>query len=371
MTWTIHHGDALTVLRTMPDCSVNCCVTSPPYWGLRDYGVAGQIGLEPTPGEYVARLVEVFREVRRVLADDGTCFVNLGDSYATGAGKTASPGGGAQGERFLEVGPAGYRGGHDGSPKHVNGSNPGFQPNRMPIPGLKPKDLVGIPWRVAFALQENGWWLRQDIIWSKPNPMPESVRDRCTKAHEYIFLLTKSARYWWDCEAVAELGTGRTAGKRTPDKSGNARGFEIRSGFQKVADVEWGTKNRRSVWTFSTLPTPEAHFATYPIEIPETCIRAGCPDGGVVLDPFSGAGTTGLAALKNGRRYVGIELNADYIEISRARAEKFYPLMMAGCAPQVYCTGGALAPAVDQEISNEIITLDGGEPGGTRPSTGD
>src|SRR3990167_11278662 len=190
-------GDCRAVLPTLEAGSVQTCVTSPPYWGLRDYGHAGQIGLESTPAEYVAEMVAVFREVRRVLRDDGTLWLNLGDSYATGAGKASSPGGGAQGERFLESGPSGYRGAHDLSPKHSrsqvpDGKNPDamiptYQPNRMPIAGLKPKDLCGIPWRTAFALQADGWYLRQDIIWAKPNPMPESVRDRCTKAHEYIF----------------------------------------------------------------------------------------------------------------------------------------------------------------------------------------
>lgn len=199
---TILQGDCLDRLRELPDESVHCCVTSPPYWGLRDYGCAGQIGLEKTPQEYVAKMVEVFSEVRRVLRDDGTCWVNLGDCYATGAGRVgACPGGGERGAKW-----AGYRGDRDKDPK-ATGIGPMTQPNRMPLPGLKPKDLVGIPWRVAFALQADGWYLRSDIIWHKPSPMPESVTDRPTKSHEYIFMLSKSERYAYDAEAIKEPGT--------------------------------------------------------------------------------------------------------------------------------------------------------------------
>jgi DNA modification methylase len=228
-----HFGDCLDVLRRMPDGIVNTCVTSPPYFGLRDYGHVGQIGLEATPDEFVGKLVEVFREVRRVLREDGTLWLNLGDTYATGAGKAASPGGGAQGERFLESGPSGYRGGHTDSPKHkmpqtadaknANANIPKFQPNRMPLPGLKPKDLIGIPWMAAFALRADGWYLRQDIIWAKPNPMPESVTDRCTKSHEYIFLLSKSASYYCDMAAIKEPAVpGRTAGNVSAPKGQEA-----------------------------------------------------------------------------------------------------------------------------------------------------
>lgn len=357
----LRHGDVLECLSAIESDSIDCCVTSPPYWGLRDYGVDGQIGLEPTPSEFVAKMVAVFSEVRRVLKPTGTCWVNLGDSYATGAGKVGSyPGGGEQGAAW-----AGYRGTRGESPKHSAGSvGPMTQPNRMPQSGLKPKDLVGIPWRVAFALQDSGWWLRQDIIWHKPNPMPESVRDRCTKAHEYIFLLTKSERYTYDHTAIMEpfiadhqAGNKTHKGKDAYDagdekhrtKQGlvayaqkssppSYKGSDFNRGKSSDGKEQTGAKvgeaprveaqgrNKRSVWTISTQPTPEAHFATFPLELPETCILAGCPEGGTVLDPFSGAGTTGLAALKHGRNYIGIELNQDYIEITRKRLQKHNPL---------------------------------------------
>lgn len=303
----IHHGDALTVLRTLPDSSVNCCITSPPYYGLRDYGCAGQIGLESTPAEYIARLVEVFREVRRVLKDDGTCWINCGDSYA--------------GHNL-----PGWRPGNEAKNQGSSNKNGcGF------ITGCKPKDLIGIPWMLAFALRDDGWYLRQDIIWHKPNPMPESVKDRCTKAHEYIFMLSKSARYWCDMDAVSEPATyaGKivTLGEKSLSK-GQANGANMAaSGNGRASEVTVkDTRNLRSVWTLATLPTPEAHFATFPIELPETCLRAGCPEGGTVLDPFAGAGTTWLACLKNGRRFVGIELNAKYVELAQGRAHKYQPL---------------------------------------------
>ena len=270
MTARIFQGDALTVLRTLPAGSVQCCITSPPYWGLRDYGVVGQLGLERTPEEYVSRLVKVFREVRRVLRRDGTLWVNLGDSYATGAGKVgACPGGGEQGERWnkhhMPQTPDG---------KNPNCSVPTFQPNRMPIPGLKPKDLVGIPWRVAFALQADGWWLRSDIIWSKPNPMPESVTDRPTKAHEYLFLLTKSARYYYDAGAIKEPAVKGAAGSTFHEGKTATHQLDRASEKDRVED---GTRNRRSVWTIPTQPFPEAHFATFPEALVEPCILAGCP----------------------------------------------------------------------------------------------
>lgn len=290
-------GDALIELRKLPDESVNCCVTSPPYWGLRDYGVPGQLGLEKTPEEYVARMVEVFREVRRVLRSDGTLWLNLGDSYYNyrpGAGQALC-------KQTLAK---------------TNQDHPADCPRRANvIDGLKEKDLVGIPWRVAFALQSDGWWLRQDIIWAKPNPMPESVRDRCTKAHEYIFMLSKSARYWYDAEAVKEESatvwnsTKQMVGKPLVNQTGG-----------KVRPTENQTgRNLRSVWPIATRPFPEAHFATFPPEIPERCIKAGCPKGGTVLDPFFGAGTTGLVAARLGREFIGIELNAEYCEMARRR----------------------------------------------------
>jgi DNA modification methylase len=319
-----HFGDCLDVLRRMPDGIVNTCVTSPPYFGLRDYGHVGQIGLEATPDEFVGKLVEVFREVRRVLREDGTLWLNLGDTYATGAGKAASPGGGAQGERFLESGPSGYRGGHTDSPKHkmpqtadaknANANIPKFQPNRMPLPGLKPKDLIGIPWMAAFALRADGWYLRQDIIWAKPNPMPESVTDRCTKSHEYIFLLSKSAAYRCDMDAIAEKSAypgdnraERSDTRKSVDPMCMDGGSRARTG-----NPTGETRNKRSVWTVSTKPYAGAHFATFPPDLIEPCILAGAPAGGVVLDPFFGSGTTGQVAQALGRRYIGIELNEAY-----------------------------------------------------------
>lgn len=344
MTVRILTGDCREVLAGLPSESVHCCVTSPPYFGLRDYGHAGQIGLEQTPAEYVERMVAVFREVRRVLRDDGTLWLNLGDSYATGAGKVGNcPGGGSQGEAWKQKGamtPA----------------------NRLPLPGLKPKDLIGIPWRVAFALQADGWYLRQDIIWSKPNPMPESVRDRCTKAHEYVFLLSKSERYWYDADAIAEASTGQIAGNVNPTKGSDDPKMRTRTGLHgfaerrrrkrdsfkredsKRAEVMPGqsvgthrpdreessypldTRNKRSVWTIATQPFSEAHFATMAPELAETCIKAGCPEGGTVLDPFGGAGTTGLVADRLQRDAILIELNAEYIEIAKRRIAGDAPL---------------------------------------------
>jgi DNA modification methylase len=277
LTWPdinirLEHGDCLDVLRSMDASSINCCVTSPPYWGLRDYGVDGQLGLEENPEEYVTKMVAVFREVRRVLREDGTVWLNLGDSYA-GGGRGGNP-------------PLG-----SGFWKQATNAGSLVAPSSVPT-GLKPKDLVGIPWRVAFALQADGWYLRQDIIWHKPNPMPESVTDRCTKAHEYIFLLSKSARYYYDAEAVDEEGV-----------------------------VVNSKRNRRSVWTVTTMPYKGAHFATFPPKLIEPCILAGCPVGGVVLDPFVGSGTTSVVCVKHNRGCVGIDVNKDYLELAKQRID--------------------------------------------------
>lgn len=368
-------ADVLAGLAQLPDESVHCCVTSPPYWGLRDYGVPGQLGLEPTPDEYVARMVAVFREVRRVLRADGTCWLNLGDSYA-GSGKGGNPEGSAW-SGFV---------GSGGREKAAKASKPYL--------GLAQKQLVGIPWRVAFALQADGWWLRQDIIWAKPNPMPESVTDRCTKAHEYIFLLSKSARYWYDAEAVKEessgVGGGASFGKQNHDASGT--GAQSRT-YERP---DYAQRNARSVWTIATAPYPEAHFATFPPALPERCIKAGtsergcCPRCGapwvrkftktliptkkaaktfvvderdhsadandqgsnrqkdghrsgyinsvettgwdpgcgcnagdpvpcLVLDPFCGSGTTLAVACQLSRAGVGIELNPEYAALAHRR----------------------------------------------------
>ena len=337
MTVKIIAGDCRTVLKTLPDESVHCVVTSPPYFGLRDYGMADQIGLEQTPQAFVDELVAVFREVRRVLRSDGTLWLNLGDSYATGAGGVGDcPGGGKQGESWKQRGKM-------------------TPPNRLPLPGLKPKALIGIPWRVAFALQADGWWLRQDIIWHKPNPMPESVRDRCTKAHEYLFLLAKSERYYFDADAMQEPSFAKNAHDATGGfiagqvpgqppqsgtrKSGNkerkpasARGVPVDTGGKSAGAVagsvpwEGATRNKRSVWTIATQPYSEAHFATFPPALIEPCIKAGCPEGGTVLDPFAGAGTTGLVADRLQRNALLIELNPAYIEIAERRIRGDAPL---------------------------------------------
>jgi len=269
----IHTGDSLAVLQTLPAASVQCCVTSPPYWGLRDYGHDGQIGLEETPDQYVARLVAVFAEVRRVLADDGVLWLNLGDSYGSG------------------------------------------------------KNLVGIPWRVAFALQANGWCLRSDTIWHKPNPMPESVRDRPTKAHEYVFLLSKSARYFYDQDAIREPDCGRASGNDFKNRQGAAE-HQARPGGAGGAPWRPGKgRNARSVWTIPTQPYSGAHFAVMPPALADRCIKSGSRVGDTVLDPFSGAGTTGMVARRLRRQYVGIELNPEFADMARRRIDSDAPLL--------------------------------------------
>jgi len=305
MTVQILQVDCLKTLRGLPSESVNCCVTSPPYWGLRDYGVEGQIGLEKTPQEYVAKLVDVFREVKRVLRGDGTLWLNLGDSY-NGSGK-------ASGRT--------WENGNISNMSRKQATNNGSLISKMPlIDGLKRKDLVGIPWRVAFALQADGWYLRQDIIWHKPNPMTESVTDRCTKAHEYIFLMSKSARYWYDAEAVREPDSGQDHRRnviRPPEPSGGL--MSEHSGIRKQTGRNGDGRNRRSVWTVATHPYPEAHFATYPPALVKPCILAGCPIGGTVLDTFGGSGTTGEVAERLGRNSILIELKAEYVGLMERR----------------------------------------------------
>jgi DNA modification methylase len=301
---TLLHGDCLTILPTLPANSVHCCVTSPPYWGLRNYGCAGQLGLEPTPEAYVANMVAVFREVHRVLRDDGTLWLNLGDSYAGQAG-----------------GPQGQSG--DRASRAFTGTMEGVRSGV----GLKPKDLVGIPWRVAFALQSDGWFLRQDIIWHKPNPMPESVTDRCTKSHEYVFLLSKSDRYYYDAEAIKEPVTEDMARRAA---AGHTRGQGKCDASRNDADtvrptvIAGDTRNRRSVWTVPTAPYREAHFATFPPALITPMILAGCPTNGTVLDPFGGSGTTGQVAESLGRNSILIELNPSYIELQKRRTAQPY-----------------------------------------------
>ncbi|MGE0854247.1 MAG: site-specific DNA-methyltransferase [Hyphomicrobiaceae bacterium] len=379
MSVEVRHGDCIEVMASLEAESVHCVVTSPPYWGLRDYGVDGQIGLEPTPEAWCARLVEVFREVRRVLRPDGVLWLNIGDSYATGAGKVGDhPGGGNDGERARRCAP--------GTPL-----------NRMPTAGLKPKDLIGQPWLLAFALRADGWWLRSEVIWNKPNPMPESVRDRPTKAHEQVFLLTKSASYYYDQEAVRERGQDWGPRDRTCTKHNGeafrAAGQPPHRGLTN-GDASAG-RNARSVWTIATEPFSEAHFATFPTELARRCILAGtsakgcCPACGVpwqrvvermewpgraysatkydaatragplpgsrqayramgiegppaptttgwhpacacnagepipctVLDCFGGSGTTGLVADQLGRDAILIDLNPEYAEMARCRIQ--------------------------------------------------
>lgn len=333
---TIYIGDCLGSMRTMPDCSVNTCVTSPPYFGLRDYGHDDQIGLEATPEEYIAKMVEVFREVRRVLRDDGTLWLNIGDSYSSG-------GKGGGGSFMRERGDAAWSG---------RGAATGW---KSPPPGLKHKDLIGIPWMLAFALRADGWYLRQDIIWHKPNPMPESVTDRCTKAHEYIFLFSKSSQYHYDHEAIKEpvatstvarlaqnvadqKGSDRVPGKTNGTmKAVRSKANSFRREESKRAQVIPGqsvgthrpdraeseydtdTRNKRSVWTVATKPFSGAHFAVFPPELIIPCVLAGCPVGGTVLDPFGGSGTTGIVAVENSRKAILCELNPDYAAMAAGR----------------------------------------------------
>jgi len=314
----VFFGDCRDTMRDLKaqGVRVQCCVTSPPYYGLRDYGHPGQIGLEKTPAEYVAALVEVFDGVRELLADDGVLWLNLGDSYAAGGMGAGS------GKQLTNRGTA--AGGHMDKP-------------RKAPEGLKPKDLVGIPWRVAFALQAAGWYLRQDIIWHKPNPMPESVTDRCTKAHEYLFLLTKSERYYFDADAIKEdavgqnlhdlTGPGYAAPGQAPN-TGNRKALrtdiesrhrsQIKGGQSLQAEPD-GRRNRRSVWTVPTQPYSGAHFAVFPAALIEPCVLAGSRPGDVVLDPFMGSGTTAQVAQALGRQWIGCELNPEYAPLQQAR----------------------------------------------------
>lgn len=388
MTVTFLQGNALDVLRTLPDASVHCVVTSPPYWGLRDYGTEGQIGLEPTPQEYVANMVAVFREVRRVLRDDGTCWLNLGDSYASNWGMGAKRKSSWWSTASEELEGKGWGDVETAIPPNSFKSSG---------PGMKVKDLCGIPWRVAFALQEDGWWLRSDIIWHKPNPMPESVTDRPTKAHEYVFLLTKSARYFYDTDAIRDEPTSRpkasdtliTEHRRSDGMENYGMGVKGTSGIYGQPMTHPAGRNARTVWTISTAPYSGAHFAVMPPKLVEPCIKAGtsahgcCPVCGApwvrvvertpmvidrsnnhppelrtrtsgtmlesptatttgwrptcahdaepipctVLDPFSGAGTTALVALGLGRNAIGIELNPQYIELAQQRINAELPLL--------------------------------------------
>lgn len=295
--YQIHQMDCRLAMSCLIEPkSVHTCVTSPPYFGLRDYGHNGQIGLEPTPDEFVAAMVDVFRHVRECLRDDGTLWLNLGDSYATDAKWGGSTGGKAA--------------------KGVHGADGGGR-NKTKT-GLPDKNLIGIPWRVAFALQADGWYLRQDIIWHKPNAMPESVKDRCTKSHEYIFLFSKQPKYYFDHEALREpavkgaSGSSFSVGKTATHQLGRS---------SEAERTEDGKRSRRSVWSVPTKPFKGAHFATFPPDLIEPCVLAGCPEGGTVLDPFGGAGTTALVANRHGRNAVLCELNPEYARMARDRLE--------------------------------------------------
>jgi site-specific DNA-methyltransferase (adenine-specific) len=344
----IKTGNCLEMLDQLPEQSVNTCVTSPPYWGLRDYGTAeweggdekcdhqgeimethhisdskekprefykkqcgkcgavrkdSQLGLEETPEEYVENMVAVFREVKRVLRDDGTVWLNLGDSYSSGGRKTTTN-------------------------QTLRGDKDYGVTRPKPSKGIKPKDLIGIPWRVAFALQADGWYLRQDIIWHKPNPMPESVTDRCTKAHEYIFLLSKNAKYYCDMDLIREPVKKSNKGfimARARTASG-ALGGENKHNMERRDYREIKGANKRSVWTVTTKPFKGAHFATFPPDLIEPCVLAGCPENGTVIDPFGGAGTTGLVAQQHNRNAVLIELNPEYAEMAKNRIYNDAPL---------------------------------------------
>jgi len=296
MSTSIINGDALSVLQKQPDKCVDMCVTSPPYYMLRDYGVDGQIGVEATPEAFISRLVEVFREVRRVLKDDGTLWVNIGDSYNCSGKNSGKP----------ENRPKGMQDTCQSKPTRVD--------------GLKAKDLIGIPWMLAFALRADGWYLRQDIIWAKPSCVPESVTDRCTKSHEYLFLLSKERKYYFDNAAIRETAAtpmgARDRGKYDP---GYPSGDRFSPG-KRTFNVD-GKRNKRDVWTVVARGFKGAHFATFPPDLIRPCIRAGSRRGGIVLDPFFGAGTVGVVAVEEGREYLGIELNSEYCEIARKRID--------------------------------------------------
>ena len=300
----IEFGDCRDTMRRWAEQGVKAqmCVTSPPYFGLRDYGHEGQIGLEKTPEQYIAAMVEVFRCVRDVLADDGTLWLNIGDSYAA--------------NRSYQVPST------KGGTKHGPGQAVGGKSSVVPV-GLKPKDLIGIPWLLAFALRADGWYLRQDIIWHKPNPMPESVRDRCTKAHEYIFLLSKSDRYFFDSEATKEDAVRGHAGS---DFRKGKTAIHQENRVSQAERTDDGKRNRRSVWSVATKPYAGAHFATFPEKLIEPCILAGSRRGDIVLDPFMGSGTTAAVALQHGRQYLGCELNAEY---GALQAERINEVMEA------------------------------------------
>jgi site-specific DNA-methyltransferase (cytosine-N4-specific) len=307
---TLYHGDSLDVARTLPDGSADCIVTSPPYFGLRDYGTEGQYGLEASPAEYVETMRSLFNELRRVLADDGTFWLNLGDSYASG-GQSRTLGRNDAGRDI------GGRGGNT-----IGSGNPGKQGSVAITQGMPQKNLLGIPWRVAFALQDDGWILRNSIIWAKPNAMPESVTDRLSTRHENLFMFAKSRKYWFDLDPIREELAYPDATDGSRVFGGKNKGAELQTGSSaRRAGMNTYTgsgkgKNPGDVWSIPTQPYPGAHFAVFPQELARRCIVAGCKPGGTVLDPFSGSGTTGLVAQNNGRRYIGIDISAEYLDLS-------------------------------------------------------
>lgn len=314
-------GNVFDVLPTLEAERFQCCVTSPPYWGLRDYGHPDQLGLEPTPSAYVERMVAVFREVHRVLRDDGTLWLNIGDSYA-GSGRRGHPGGRTGLEGSTE-GQAGARRAKDlMQARNVTAGALDRRWAEEPA-GLKRKDLCGIPWRLAFALQDDGWYLRADIIWHKPNPMPESVIDRPTKAHEYVFLLAKNADYFYDADAIRETATARAPGNLRTGKHKHAEAATKESRRRTAANLHLinarDHRNARSVWTITSKPYAGAHFATMPPELAQRCILAGSRTGDDVLDPFLGSGITGMVAEQLGRRWFGVELQPSYEPLIRER----------------------------------------------------
>ena len=306
---TIFCGDALNVLRTLPDNFVHCCITSPPYYALRDYGAAGQIGREDTPAQYVARLTEVFSEVWRVLRPNGTLWLNIADTYC---------GTGSKGDHL--------------DPKNPSGRNGQCVSLAQRVENVKAKDMIGIPWMLAFSLRDSGWYLRNDIIWMKENPMPESVKDRCARCYEHIFLFSKSRKYHFDYKAISEPIAPATAERlKRGMKGGNKFGKAIPGqahvqtinrprGHGEITDAEINPlRNKRDVWTINTVPFKGGHYAAYPPKLVETCLLAGCPEDGIVLDPFLGSGTTAMVAKNMGRHYVGIELNPEFTELAYQR----------------------------------------------------
>lgn len=302
----IYNTDCLAGLKKLPDECIDCCVTSPPYFHMRDYGIDGQVGLEDTPELYTARLVEIFREVRRVLKKEGTLWLNLGDCY-NGSGKAG------KNSEYKKT--------------HIcfgTTSNPETLGIPTKVSSLKTKDLIGIPWMAAFALRSDGWYLRSDIIWQKVNPTPESIKDRCTKSHEHIFLLSKSPKYFYDYKAISEKSLWAEKDKRFingPTQSKRMVGSQYQCKRSGVFSAD-GLRNKRDVWSVKTACFKGAHFATFPPELITDCIKAGCPTGGVVLDPFMGAGTTAVVAQNLGRNYIGFELNPAYVELANERIQK-------------------------------------------------